>query len=320
MFVVQIFLLKYDTLNIPKDYLVYSVFSYHIIEVVDFTALILSTVLIAASGNIINDYFDVKADRVNKPNRLIIDKYIKRRWAMMFHWIFSSVGFIIALAIGYHLHNVWVPMIAFLSINLLWFYSAYYKRRPLIGNVIVALLIGVLPIYVMVYNWPLISVPIENNDVTRLIVTDYFIDVILIVSSLAFLQNLIRELTKDIQDVRGDLKLGAKTFPIKYGIKKTKWLITLIGLLTIILSAFFYIYIWNFDFNMQGATMGNGINLEEISSFDVGNFSIMLISSLITFLISLFLVLFFNKSKTYKIASVLLKFAMLFGLLTPLFL
>ena len=102
-----------------------------------FILLITSTLLIAAAGNIINDYFDVKADRINKPNRLIIGTHIKRRWAMVLHWSFNSLGMILALYVGYALQNIWVPLIAFLSINLLWFYSAYYKRKPFIGNVIV---------------------------------------------------------------------------------------------------------------------------------------------------------------------------------------
>jgi len=56
-------------------------------EKVDFALLVFSTLLIAAAGNIINDYFDVRADRINKPHKLIITKHIKRRWAIVYHWI-----------------------------------------------------------------------------------------------------------------------------------------------------------------------------------------------------------------------------------------
>ena len=57
-------------------------------EPINFTLLIFSTVLIAAAGNIINDYFDIKADKINKPERVVIGKHIKKRWAIALHWIF----------------------------------------------------------------------------------------------------------------------------------------------------------------------------------------------------------------------------------------
>ena len=301
MTVVEVFFLKYTTDS-------HSVGVLQTTQTLNSTAnyflwLVLSTLLIAAAGNIINDYFDVKADRINKPNRLIIDKHIKRRWAMVFHWSFNSLGMILALYIGYVLHNIWVPLIAFLSINLLWFYSVYYKRKPFIGNVIVALLIGVIPIYVMLFNFPFAKI----NDGKL----EYFYAIIFSVSSLAFLLNLIRELVKDIQDIRGDLRLAAKTFPIKYGIKKTKTLIGLIALITIV-NLVFYFY-----FTMVSSLV---FIFFEDRTIDVSLILSLILGSGLFFLTALILIFFFNKNKIYKIASTLLKIAMLFGLLTPLFL
>ncbi len=316
MCVVEVFLLRYILPFQTQNILLYLLSA----EMTNFTLLIVSTLLIAAAGNIINDYFDVKADRVNKPTRLIIGKYIKRRWAMVMHWSFNSLGMIIALYVGYMLQNVWVPLTAFLSINLLWFYSAYYKRKPLIGNLIVALLLGVIPVYVLVFNWPIMDFNFQIDQMRYTIPTGYKISVICFASGIAFTQNLVRELTKDIQDVRGDLKLGASTFPIKYGIRKTKWLVSLFSMLTAFAMVFFYIYVWNFDFNMKGATMGNGIDLNQIMSFNMNYFRVFLTLSLLFFIISFGLIISFNKSKTYKLGSLLLKFAMLFGLITPLFL
>src|ERR1700722_8091093 len=60
-----------------------------------FYLLSLSSVLIAAAGYIINDYFDLNIDRVNKPERLVVDKLIKRRWAIIWHWALSGVGVLI---------------------------------------------------------------------------------------------------------------------------------------------------------------------------------------------------------------------------------
>ncbi|MGV6862009.1 MAG: geranylgeranylglycerol-phosphate geranylgeranyltransferase [Putridiphycobacter sp.] len=284
------------------------------VKEVYFLLLVVSTLLIAAAGNIINDYFDVKADRVNKPNRLIIDKYIKRRWAMVFHWAFNSIGFIIALYVGYILQNIWMPIIAFMSVNLLWLYSAYYKRKPFVGNLLVAALIGILPIYVMLANWPIENYISTNQE---LIYARYSIDIIILVSIVAFCINLIREIIKDIQDVRGDLKLNARTIPIKYGIKKSKWLVFILTIGTVVVYGLFY-----YKVHTWGRYIHNSIrfNLSEFSLLDKLSFLSVLSASFLVFIVGVFVALLMHKSKVYKVASNVLKIAMLLGLLTPLFL
>ena len=316
MLVVEVFLLRYNSIPPQGYYESFCFICYYSNELTNFYLLLISTLLIAGAGNIINDYFDVKADRVNKPNRLIIGKYIKRRWAMVMHWSFNLVGFVLALYIGYELQNIWIPIVSFLSINLLWFYSAYFKRKPLIGNIIVALLLGVIPIYVLIFNLPLSDVEIMGRTISNY----FFIEVILFLSVIAFLQNLIRELVKDIQDIRGDLRLNAQTFPIKYGVKKSKFVITLFWLLSLCVMFLFYIYIWNFDFNLQGSTMGGGIKLSDYTSFNIDTFGVLLMSSLVVFVGSFIVIISSRRIGSYKIASLLLKLSMLLGLLTPLFL
>ncbi len=284
----------------------------------NFILLVISTVLIAAAGNIINDYFDVKADRVNKPNRLIIGKYIKRRWAMVLHWFFNVIGLFIALYVGYVLQNIWIPLIAFLSINLLWFYSAYYKRKPLIGNVIVSLLIGVLPIYVLLFN-----LPIENyiySDGSHIIYARYYIDMVALVSVLAFLLNLIREIVKDIQDVRGDMRLGAQTLPIKYGIKKTKLIVVFLFIVTD-LAMIFYLYkylTWDGVFMNAISTIDNYTNFAVIENNTRFLFFGLLLMSFLFLLVGVITTLISNTVRVYKLSSILFKISMIMGLLTPL--
>jgi 4-hydroxybenzoate polyprenyltransferase len=84
----------------------------------DFFLLVFSTVIIAAAGNIINDYFDVRADRINKPERLIITKHIKRRWAILIHWIFNGIAFGIALYLSIKYQSLWFVFIHLLSWKL----------------------------------------------------------------------------------------------------------------------------------------------------------------------------------------------------------
>lgn len=265
----------------------------------NFYLLITSTLLIASAGNIINDYFDVRADRLNKPKRMIIGVYIKRRWAMLFHWTFNGIGFIISLYLGYILDNIYIPITTFLSINTLWFYSTTFKRKPFIGNLFVALLLAFIPVYVLIYNYPAGESMVNFN-----IIKNYFIKVVIFVSTTAFFMNLIRELIKDVMDIRGDLKLGAQTFPIKYGIKNTKFLISGLSiLLMIVISLFAYF-----------------INLNVTKPFEIELFWLFLIWSTLSFISSIIICMISTKIRLYKIASNIMKLAMLLGLLTPLFL
>src|SRR5690554_2454066 len=116
-----------------------------LIQTFNFFLLVISTVMIAAAGNIINDYFDVRADRVNRPEGTIIMKHIKRRWAIVYHWVLNFIAFGIAIHLGLVLDTFWYVFIHLLSINLLWVYSMQLKRTLVIGNVVIALLTALVP-------------------------------------------------------------------------------------------------------------------------------------------------------------------------------
>lgn len=94
----------------------------------DFRLLLLSTatVFIAAAGYIINDYYDVKIDYINKPDRVVIGKSITRRYAIMFHVVLSILGILIGLFLSWR-----IAAVNILSVFLLWFYSNNLKRLPL---------------------------------------------------------------------------------------------------------------------------------------------------------------------------------------------
>src|ERR1035437_9366023 len=76
-----------------------------------FYLLVFASICIAAAGYIINDYFDVNIDLVNKPSKLIIGRYIKRRWAIVFHIVLSITGFVISCYVGYKLRNLYIPVL-----------------------------------------------------------------------------------------------------------------------------------------------------------------------------------------------------------------
>ncbi len=318
MIIVQYFLCKYmvmgsnlleKSVSIPDTLSVFShVFSF------EFILLLSLAILFAAAANIINDYFDVRADRVNKPDRLIVGVHIKRRWAMVWHWLFNLVGFGIALYLGYLVKGLWIPIVAFITINMLWFYSTYFKRQPFTGNLLVAAFTGFVPISVVLFNLT-ISPNFSNPEVFLVLAEkQYFFMVILFTGLMAFLMNLIRELVKDVIDVRGDLKLGAKTFPIRFGIKKTRRLVFVLYALVLVFGGLFLYYIaqivMEILFSIQ--TLKSPINLNL--------FIFLLASSLILLTISAYFTFRKHQIKSYKKASLFLKLAMVFGLLVPLFL
>lgn len=183
------------------------------LSLIDFSLLVLSTILIAAAGYIINDYFDVKTDRINKPEKLYIDRGVKRRLAIFLHTQFNLVGFMLGVYVAYKAGNVYLAALPFLSITALWFYSTHFKRQVLIGNLIVSILSALIPLQVLLVEKPLIK-NIEN--LTFLYTT------VICVASFAFLLSMTREIIKDLEDFKGDYETGCKTMPVVWGIKASK--------------------------------------------------------------------------------------------------
>ncbi len=160
--------------------------------------LSLSTVLIAAGGYVINDYYDVKIDYVNNPERVVVGKTIHRRFAILLHVALSVLGVFVGLFVSWKLAIVNV-----FSVSVLWFYSNLLKRLPFIGNFTVALLTGAsIAVILLLYH---------TNTV-----------LILIYALFSFFMTLVREIIKDMEDLKGDNTYGCKTLPIVWGIRKTK--------------------------------------------------------------------------------------------------
>lgn len=186
-------------------------------EELHFHLLVFTTVLIAAAGYIINDYFDIKIDRINKPDHVWIGKTISRRNALLIHQLFSGAGIVLAFPIGWK-----AVLINMFSVGLLWFYASGFKKKPFIGNLVVALLTALV----------IAEIALIYDPGNRLI---YMYAVF------AFFINLIREIIKDMEDIRGDEHHGAKTLPILYGIHKTKKLLYLL-MAAFLVAMFFFMY------------------------------------------------------------------------------
>lgn len=202
----------------------------------DFFLLLIASVLIAAAGYIINDYFDIQIDNVNKPERLILGKLIKRRWAMLLHLVLSLAGLFLTAIVAMHLDNLLLLGLNFLSVLMLLLYSSTFKKKLLIGNIIISVLtawvVGVLFI-----------TEIRLNDTVYMQLNQAALGslykVTLFYAGFAFIVSLIREVVKDMEDMEGDRRFGCETMPIKWGIPSSKvfvavWIFVLIGLLAAI--------------------------------------------------------------------------------------
>lgn len=202
----------------------------------NFGLLVLSSVLIAAAGNLINDYFDLKIDRINKPEKIIIGRHIKRRVAMMLHVVFNTIAILITGYLSYLVGVIELAFIQAILIATLWFYSTDFKRRFVWGNIAIAFCVAMVPFVVWVFE---IMTMIEVNKAlfeemkNKALFKEYSMILLawtLGLSLFSFLLTLAREITKDIIDIKGDQAYNCKTIPIKLGVKASKIIVTLIYL------------------------------------------------------------------------------------------
>lgn len=262
-----------------------------------FWLLLLSTVLMTAGGYVINDYFDVKIDRINKPEKVIVGDTLSPKSAMRFYQILTGAGTIIGLAVAFMAKSFTLGFIFVVTPGLLWFYSTSYKRQFLIGNLTVSLLaslsifiVGILAVaqQKISYGDLLSETPIPSTIYGWIGGFAVF----------AFLLTWIREVIKDMEDIHGDSEMECRTMPIKWGLNKTKLFLYALISLTIILMLYVVLEHINFE----------------------GNFTFRyLLFGLILPLISLAIIIYqSNKKEDFHKASTFSKFIMLIGVLYSL--
>jgi 4-hydroxybenzoate polyprenyltransferase len=212
-----------------------------------FILLVLSTVFVAAGGNVINDYFDTRIDRINKPGEVIVGRSVKRRTAITGHFVLSAIGFLLGAFVAWRSGLIQLALLPAFAIGALWTYSTTFKRRFMIGNGLVATLTALVPLTVGLYEIPLLkrayAVPelvyVPNGDAFQLVPAfDQLWAWILAYTAFAFLSTLVRELQKDMADVKGDEADGCRTVPIVMGMGWARGL-SLLYIAILILGALF---------------------------------------------------------------------------------
>ncbi len=201
-----------------------------------FILLLLASVLIAAAGYIINDYFDLNIDQINKPSKVVVNSVINRRWVIFWHMCLSLLGIyctIFALPLAQFWHLILANMF---SVVFLWIYSTSLKKQLLIGNILISLLTAWVIGILYFSKYPLSNFSNSENSYQQNV---RFFRLSVLYAAFAFIISLIREVIKDMEDVEGDRKYGCRTMPIVWGINVSKvfvsvWLIVLMATLVIL--------------------------------------------------------------------------------------
>lgn len=201
--------------------------------------LIVAAVLEAAGGYVINDYFDVKIDRINRPDSLIVTNSVNRTEAVWLGWSLSVLGVLSGIIVSFLVRSWSLTMVFFMVPGLLWFYSSSYKRLFLIGNITIAFISALTPMLIAFANIGLLR--LRYAEILRYLTLEHDLYCWLGGFSLfAFLGTWIREIIKDLQDQMGDRELECHSLPIRLGERWTKIIVTLL----IVFMVLLLLYIW----------------------------------------------------------------------------
>jgi len=264
-----------------------------------FALLVFSTMLIAAGGYIINDYFDTQADLINKPRRVVVGVTIHRRIALILHAVMNIMGVGIGIYLSFYIKLPTLSMVFLIATGLLWFYSTNYKRQFLVGNLAVSILTGLVPLMVILFEIPLLNRTYGEIMLRNDVSFGYLVAWVGAFSFFAFVTTLIREVIKDAEDFEGDNAYGMKTVPIVLGTFWTRMvlLLMIVGTLGVLVYLLLKYIVFSVD------------PLDYISLI---YFALFLALPLTALTIQVMLA---RDKRAYRRASLLIKLVMLAGIL-----
>lgn len=204
----------------------------------EFVLFVLSVVMVAAAGNIINDYFDFELDKRYKPNRPLPSGKISLDKALYLHAAFAIGGITLGFYLSWRAGNFKIGYLYVISALLLYLYSSYLKKIPLAGNFIVSALTGFVFVLLMLFEAAFLStIHFEGGR----FVMNMLLWQVGFYGGFAFFTNLIRELVKDLEDMEGDSAFNITTFPVVFGEKAGKWLTALLVVVLLCCLSYFQI-------------------------------------------------------------------------------
>ena len=276
----------------------------------NFVILLIVTILIAASGYIVNDIYDYNLDQINKPEKVVLGKFLKSRDAIVIYMMFNCLAIVLSIFLCMKIEQEIYILVFLLIIYCLWLYSKKLKKYKIIGNILIAFFISL-----SILNVPLFSYKNILSD------DRFFVFLIIsIYSVLAFLINVKREIIKDIEDIEGDKMHKVKSLPIIFGTKKSKLVTVIIGIILMFaISSIitFQILILRSDLLLDVG--GNQFSNPQIWGANYISTVYMFIILIIFFYAELLILNATSKTNFTKVSK-LLKFLMLLSLLSiPVF-
>ncbi len=214
----------------------------------DFVIFVIVTLLLAVGGYVINDYFDQKIDRVNRPDQLVVSRIVAPRTAMKIHILVNTIAVILGFYLAYRIQSIWFGLLFPCGALFFWFYSARWKQLLIWKNLIVAFISASLIMLVLLFEFFHLR-----------LYPDYFSSVIGMLNGIfwiffayavfAFLVSLFREIVKDIEDLKGDEQFGTRSLPSVIGIGWSKMVVVGLVLITMGLLAYiqFVIYLFGLE-------------------------------------------------------------------------
>ena len=193
----------------------------HVLLNFDLFILVFASSLTIASGYIINNFYDSQKDLINKPNKSMLDRLVSQKTKLNVYFTLNFIVALMALFVSWRVFLFFSGYIFFI-----WFYSHKLKKQVIIGNLTAALL-AVMPFFaILLYFYT--RIPFEEIENYK-----QQLGVIFCHASFLFLLLLIREIIKDLENLKGDLANDYKTIPIVYGDIKAKIIITILTLFTV---------------------------------------------------------------------------------------
>ncbi len=183
----------------------------------EFIMISMAYMLVAAAGYVINDYFDLNIDTVNKPDKVFITRGISRGGALGAYGAMNIAAMVLAAFVSRSLQS-WAPLYCILGcVVLLFGYSAFFKKRFLIGNILVA--------GISASAMPVLSLSEAGANGLFPETLRYITLYTFIYTGFAFIISFARELVKDLEDVEGDRQYGGRTMPIVLGARTAHWIV-----------------------------------------------------------------------------------------------
>jgi len=260
-----------------------------------FFLLVIATVCVAAAAYIINDIFDYEIDKINKPRSVIVHRLIPLSKAKNYYWLLNAIGLLLGAYISWVTQNYFLFLYFPVTIFMMWWYSKALKKQPFWGNLIVAIFCALVALIILTAENTFLKViyqeyPKEGAAVWRIFVA---------YAGFAFLATLFREIVKDLEDMHGDEKGGARTLPIAIGVPKTKNISLTFGLILAAALVFWMSYF--------------------APAWHLGSLIFMGIGILIPTLYAIFELWRAKSKDDYNCVSKLAKYIMLSGLIYLLF-